>query len=262
MTALAFARRDFIVARSYRFAFAMTGLAALMSLVTFRFISELVGDASALRATGDYFAFVVVGMALAHVLDGSLGAPAAQVRQEQVQGTLEVLASQPVSATTLALGWSTYPVLRGVATGSMTLLLAGPMGLSLSSPNWGAALLALVLAAFAFLALGTLVAAFVIVFQQGAGLTKWMSGAMALAGGVYFPLTIAPEWLRLLGQAVPLTHAVEAMRGALLAGAPVRELAGDLLALGGAAIVLLPVSMMALSAALGRARRTGTLGTY
>jgi ABC-type polysaccharide/polyol phosphate export permease len=115
-TAVLFAGRDLRIARSYRFPFIMTILGTVMSLITFRFIAELVGDASAIKATGDYFAFVVVGMVMAQVLERTLSGPGGSVRQEQVQGTLEVLATKPMSIASLAAGWSGYPIMESLVS--------------------------------------------------------------------------------------------------------------------------------------------------
>lgn len=266
MTALAaaaaFARRDFAIARSYRLPFVMGILGSAMSLITFRFIAELVGDAEAIRATGDYFAFVVVGMMMAQVLEATLSAPAKAARQEQVQGTLEVLATQPMRASAWAAAWGSYPILNALVMGGALLLLAWPLGLRLHDPNWLIAVPAIALSAAIFAGLGLLAAAVVLVLQQSAGMTRWMGAAMALISGVFFPVSLLPAWVQTLAQASPMTHSLRAVRGSLLAGQDAAALAGDLLALAAFAIVLLPSAILVLGVALRRARAKGTIATY
>ena len=263
VAALSFGGRDFRIARSYRAAFIMSIASMFMSLVTFRFIARLVGDAPALQGAGDYFGFVVVGMAMAQVLEGAVSAPASAVRSEQMQGTLEALATTPMSAAALAAGWVSYPVIQGVFTGMVMLSLAGPMGLRLSAdPVWTVAAVALVLSALAFAGLGILGAAVVLAIQQSAGVTRWVTGGLALVSGVFFPLELFPGWARALSQASPLTHSLRALRGSLLAGQGWQAMAGDLAALAACAAVLLPLSVGAVALGLRYARRKGSLATY
>lgn len=261
-SAVLFAGRDFRVARSYRFPFIMTVLGAGMSLVTFRFIAEMVGDASAIEATGDYFAFVVVGMVMAQVLDRTLAGPGGAVRQEQVQGTLEVLAAKPLSPAALAAGWSSYPVIESLVSAIVMLAIAVPLGFSVSDPNLLIAVPVMIVAALVFAAIGTLAAAFVLVFQQAGAITRWLSAGLALISGVFFPISLFPRAVQMLAEVSPLTHTLRALRGTLLEGASAGDVAGSLLALGISALVVAPVAVAAVGLALGRARKRGTIGTY
>lgn len=260
--ALLFAGRDLRIARSYRFPFLMTIAGTVMSLITFRFIAELVGDAAAVRETGDYFAFVVVGMVVAQVLDRTISGPSAAVRQEQVQGTLEVLTTQPVSPATLASGWTAYPLLEGMVTAIAMLLIAFPLGLRLQGPDVLAAIPALFLSAVTFAAIGVLAAAFVVVFQQAGQLTRWLSAMMALISGVFFPVSLFPGWVQGLATLSPMTHALRALRASLLQGRGITAIGDELLALLAAALILVPLAIGALTLALDRARRKGTLSSY
>lgn len=262
VAALAFAGRDARIAFSYRLPFVMTILGSIMSLITFRFIAELVGDAEAIRATGDYFAFVVVGMVMGNILNGTLSAPAAAARREQVQGTLEVLAAQPVTARHVAAGWTAYPLLENILTSMVMLLIALPMGLQLFRPDWAAVMIALGLSAAVFAGMGILGAATVLVLQQAGGITKWISGGLTLISGVFFPVSLFPGWVAPLAAASPLTHSIRAMRGSLLEGRGLTDLGGELAALAIAALVVVPLGVAVLSRALRRARTVGTISGY
>ncbi len=68
-----------------------------------------------------------------------------------------------------------------------------------------------------------------------------------------------PEWLQMLAQALPITHALEAMRLALFAGRSVGELWLPLTVLAVMAMVLLPGSIWAFNLAVEKGRREGSL---
>jgi ABC-2 type transport system permease protein len=262
-TAVSFLGRDFKTARSYKISFVMSVVSLTMSLITFRFISKLVGDSVALAGIGNYFGFVVVGMAMSQLLEGSLTSPSGAVRQEQVQGTLEVLATTPMRPAAMAAGWLAYPLINALLTAVLMLSIAAPLGLQLGPhANLAGACLVFVASALAFAGLGILGAAVVLVIQQAATVTKWITAGLSLISGVFFPLSLFPGWVATLSNLSPLTHSLRGVRAALLQGAGLSALLPDLLALIAFAIVLLPISIGTLSLALRRARRTGSIATY
>jgi hypothetical protein len=68
--------------------------------------------------------------------------------------------------------------------------------------------------------------------------------------------------LESLARALPLTYAIDAMRGGLLEGRSVAEMAPTLTILTGFVVALLPLSLGGLSLSLRRARQNGTLSFY
>jgi ABC-2 type transport system permease protein len=88
-------------------------------------------------------------------------------------------------------------------------------------------------------------------------------GSLSLfLSGVLYPVAVLPGWLRAIGRLLPLTHALEVLRGALLLGAGPAELGDAMLALLLFAAALAPVGAGVFAYALRRARRDGSLGHY
>ena len=107
----AFARRDMIVAWSYRFAFFSDAFALVLQAFLFYFVGLLVDDSKLPEYGGSevsYMQFVVVGIALAAFVQVGLGRVSAAMRQEQMQGTLEAILSTPTSPATIQLGSVVY----------------------------------------------------------------------------------------------------------------------------------------------------------
>jgi ABC-2 type transport system permease protein len=75
-------------------------------------------------------------------------------------------------------------------------------------------------------------------------------------------VTVLPSWLRGVGRLLPLTHALHALRGALLVGASPAALGDSLVALFGFAAVLGPLGAAVFVLALRRARADGSLSHY
>ena len=85
---------------------------------------------------------------------------------------------------------------------------------------------------------------------------------MLLVSGVLYPVELLPRWLQQIGEFVPLTHALEGMRLALLKGATVADLSGTLVTLTAFAIVLLTLGIGAFDRAVAIAKHTGSLTQY
>ena len=135
-------------------------------------------------------------------------------------------------------------------------------GAPLGAGNWAGAALLFVLAILVFASLGILAASFVMVFKRGnpgAWLLSWLSWLLA---GILYPVRVLPDWLRVVSAVLPITYAVDGIRSALLGAAPWAVLWPSLMALSVFALVLVPLSLAAFSAATRWARSAGTLAQY
>ncbi len=114
----------------------------------------------------------------------------------------------------VALGEIGWALLRGLAYAIGFMAVVTPMGLVTSS--WGIlAIPASVLIAFGFASIGMGVTSYLTNYQQ----MQWIVGLtlpMFLFSGTFFPLTIYPEPVQWLIQALPLWQAIELIRGLTL----------------------------------------------
>ncbi|MFQ5456909.1 MAG: ABC transporter permease [Myxococcota bacterium] len=262
--ALAFLRRDLLLQSSYRLAFLLNLVGILFSVAIFYYLGELIGPAIAGRLGGiDYFSFVLIGIAFYNYLGTALNSFSGSIRQAQLTGTLEPVLVTPVAIPTMLFGSSLYSFLYTSLTAIAYLAVAAIFfDFDLSRANLAAAFLTLGLTVLAFSGLGILSASFTLRWKRGDPLAFFLGTASALLGGVYFPVEIIPDWLERVAAWIPLTYALTAMRGALLEGATVSRLAGDLSVLAAFAVVLVPLSVLAFSRALVAARRAGTISQY
>lgn len=114
----------------------------------------------------------------------------------------------------VALGEIGWALLRGLAYALGFFAIALPLGLILSP--WGfLAIPAAVLIAFGFAAIGMGVTSYLKNFQQ----LNWVNFVllpMFMFSGTFYPLSVYPEQIQILIQALPLWHAVELIRGLTL----------------------------------------------
>ncbi len=258
---LAIMRRDLHVYLSYRTRLVSQVLTAVFSLALFYYVSRLVHIGS-FRSHNGYFGFVVVGLALVSVMYSCFLVPEL-VRQELVAGTFDRLLLSPFGAVRSVLAMTLFPLLLSFVMAGITLTLGCTIfGLQLhwSTAPW--ALPVMLLALLAFLPIGLLFAALTILVKQGNVGTSWVIALMALTGGVYFPITVLPEWLQTVSKLQPFTPATSVLRHLLVGSALTSPFWPSLAKLAAFALVLLPLSIFALSNAIASSQRRGTIIEY
>ncbi len=264
--AIAFLRRDLKSELTYRLSFFLQFFRVFFSIAVFYFIAQMLGEAAIPQLQpygGDYFSFVLIGIALSEYFGVGLSAFSRSLRKAQTTGTLEAMLSTPTRLSTVIVSsalWSylmtTFRVLVYLGVGGLFL------GVDLAGSNLGAILLILVLTIISFSSLGILAASFIIVLKRGDPIT-WIFGAVSsLLGGIYYPIEILPKWLQVLSAFLPITYSLRGMRLALLEDAGFGALKIDLLALLAFSVVLVPLSLAAFRFAVGKAKADGSLTHY
>ena len=111
---LAFLKRDLRAELSYRFSFLFNVLAVFLEIASYYFLARFIGTAvPGLGLYGDdYFAFVLVGVALHHFLATALAAFSRSIRESQLAGTLEALLATQSSLPTIILSSAAYRLRR------------------------------------------------------------------------------------------------------------------------------------------------------
>jgi ABC-2 type transport system permease protein len=262
----AFFRRDAAIHTSYKLGFSMDVAGVFLTAATYYFVAKLFGNSAApfLAAYGgDYFSFVLIGIAFSTYQYVGLNSFAQSLRQEQFLNTLEPILLTPVSLTQFLAGsalwdflYNTFQVALYFAVGMMLFGMRIPHARLLPA----AALLGLTI--LAFMGLGVMAAAFIMLYKRGNPVTWMVTNVSSLLGGVYFPVDVLPGWLKDVAFFVPMTHALEGLRKSLLMGAGWGETASHLTALAVFVAVLWPLGIFFFAAALKKSQREGSLGHY
>lgn len=252
--------RDLRIFVSYR-ARAFTQLFGLILTMTiFYYVSRLV-SVDEFKTGDDYFAFVVAGLLIMLILQSAAAAPAA-LRQELVAGTFERSLVSPMGPLAGIVGLMLFPIAFACAVAFGGFLASA--ALFDLHVDWSSAPLAVpasLLSATAFAVLAVFVLAVVVVFKQSPGVT-WLVTLMALTGGVYFPVTLLPDWIEWISEVQPFTPAVDLLRHLLLGTTGGDSPLTAVLKLTGFVVVFAPLGIAALHAAIQTGRRRGTILEY
>lgn len=253
----AFIRRDLAIDLSYRLSFALEAAHVLTAVAAFYFFSQLVGET---RPQGyASFPFMLVGLSVNAYMITCFVCFSQAIRGGQPAGTLKAILATPTSSGAFLLCSSVYPFIRASVDAGAYLVAGVLFGLTLWHGNLLAVALVFVLSLLAFSSIGIMSATFTLVFKRGDPLLWLFGSASWLLGGVLYPVDLLPSSLQHLARLLPITHAAEGMRAALLGGASPALIAADLRALAIFALIGFPASVLAFSLGIDHARRVGTL---
>jgi ABC-2 type transport system permease protein len=264
--ATAFLKRDFSLALSYRLSFILQVFGIFFSVASFYFLSRLFGSALVPQLEqygGDYFSFVLIGLAFTGYLGLSLSNFSGSIREGQMTGTLEIMLLSPTRLSSILLSSSLWSYLL-TTVNVVVYLIVGALvfGFSMSHANFLTAFVVLILSIASFSGIGILSAAVVLVVKKGDPIAWIFGGVSTLLAGVYYPISVLPDWLTPLSHILPMTYALDAMRLAMLRGYSIYEVRYDILALLGFTVVLTPLAFFAFRKALKQAKREGSLIQY
>jgi len=234
--------RDARLMMSYRLAFVLEFFAVVASVAGLWFVSKLVPPSAAFGGghVATYFEYALVNVAFV---------------------TLEAVLATPTNVSLVVLAAGAWAFTLAFFQVGLTLAFGSLFGLNFNHVNLGALAAFVVLAITATVPLGVISAAIIVRFKQGTPTQFILNRAATLLAGVLFPVSLLPLWLQACSWLLPITHALNGIRGAFH-GATVGDMASDATWLAVATILLLPLSLLAFRSAVERAKFDGTLGQY
>jgi len=263
---VAFARRETSAISGYRVSFLFRGFSFAISVLALAFLSRLVGAAANPHLAeygGDYLTFAVVGLVVMDFQQVAVMNLSQRVRNSQIMGLFEAELATPVPPwIVLGVGPAYELVLAMFRSAVYFALIAVVFGVSFPRASFATLALAAPLILGAFGGIGLLAAATTMLVRRSNPVGTLLASASFLLSGVAYPVSVLPAGLRVLGQALPTTHALELVRGALLRGASPSELGTSILALALFAGLTIPLGAALFVFALRRARIDGSLSHY
>jgi ABC-2 type transport system permease protein len=264
--AWAFFKRDASIAFSYRVAFSVQLFGNILLLAVFFFIGKTIGeqDIPALEPYGgNFLAFMLIGIALTDCVGVSLTTFANQIREGQLTGTLEATLMSPVSLPVILIYSSLWAYFFSAIRFVLYLVVGGLFyGVGLAQANVVSAVLIFILTIMCFMGVGILWASVITLVKRGEAILSIVGLVVILLSGVLFPNAVLPGWLQRVADLVPLTHALEGMRFAILKGHGLDELASVVWTLVAFAVLLLSGGIGTFNAAVNLVKRTASLTQY
>lgn len=263
---IAILKKEFLMATSYRFDFILRIFGIWFSLLVYYFLAKLINPAVSndlLPYGGNYFSFVIIGTAFSNYLNVGLDSFSNSIREAQLMGTLEAVLVTRTRFTTILI----YQALWNFLLASFHVVIYLAFGfiffkVQLTNPNYFATIVILLLTVLAFSALGIISGSFILIFKKGTPINWVFYNFSRFLGGVFYPLSVLPGWLQKLSNLLPITHALEGVRLALLRGYSLEDLKTQVVALLIFNLVIFPLSLLCFTLSFLKARKDGTLCHY
>lgn len=251
---------------SYRTALVLGILGSLVGLLQFSFMGRFLTEGNSFPAINGYggnlLGYLIIGTAFTSFVGVSLNSFQSTIRSEQQMGTLEYLL---ISNTRLELLLTYSGLMNFVSAFVNVAVLLGAVvwvfhvPLSINVPG---TILSMALTITALSGIGLMSAGIIIVTKVGDPITWIFTTLTGLLSGVLFPVEYLPSYLKTISQLLPTTHALHALRLAILQNASVSDISHQLLLLAGISVITIPLGFAFVRLGFDRARKSGSLAHY
>ena len=183
------------------------------------------------------------------------------VAWERWEGTIEYTFMAPLSRAMHLAGQGVFAILYGVVR-AVFLFAVCTLFFSLSMPNanFFAALVVLAIASISFIGIGIMTSVLPLISpEKGTQLGFIAQGTLLVVSGVYYPVSVLPDWMQFLAKFSPATYALEGIRQAILEGQGVTEMSDQIVPLIIIGVVSIPLGLWVFRRGELYAKRHGKL---
>lgn len=183
------------------------------------------------------------------------------VAWERWEGTIEYTFMAPLSRAVHLGGMGLFAILYGLVRAVLLFaVVALFFDLSLAGADFSAALLVLCAASVSFVGIGMMTAVLPVISpEKGTQLGFVAQGLLLVVSGVYYPVSVLPEWMEWLARVSPATYALEGARDAILDGARPGALWDEIWPLLVIGVVSIPLGLWVFRLGERYAKRHGKL---
>ena len=177
------------------------------------------------------FQFLAPGFMALTVITGSLQGVATAISREKEQGTMDGLLASPIPHISIILGKVAAQTVRGLIQG---FLILGLSMLLFGVQIYGSPIImcvVLLLGTASFVGVGIIMTAVAPDQETAQMMTMILQFPMMFISGILFPIDQLPGWLQLIGKALPLYYAADALRKVIILNASLAVITPDLLIL-------------------------------
>ena len=183
------------------------------------------------------------------------------VAWERWEGTIEYTFMAPLSRPAHLLGMGAFAVVYGVLR---TILLFGVVSafldVSYANADFASAMVVLAVSSISFVGIGMMTAVLPLISpEKGTQLGFIAQGLLLVISGVYYPVSVLPQWMQWLSVVSPATYTLEGARKAVLDGAGVAALWGEIWPLLLIGVIAIPAGLAVFAQGERYAKRHGRL---
>ena len=261
----ALTRASWYSAKSYRLSLVMQVAGLLFTVIPIYFIANALQSTMAGTIMGEsreYFSFMLVGSVALMCVTTAIASLQGTITGGISNGYFEPLLMTRSPVPLLLVGLTSYPLILTTIRATVMLTAGWVLGAPIAWSQVVPALLIILLLFAVHWGIGLVGAGLILAFRTAGPLTQVVTTVSVFFGGVYYPVSAIPSWLKNIADATPLAYGLRALRRVLLLGEGVQDVGSDLAVLAGMGVLTLILGAAAFSVALNYAKKAGTLSTY
>jgi len=183
------------------------------------------------------------------------------VAWERWEGTIEYTFMAPLSRPVHLFGMGLFAIVYGIIR---AILLFGVVALffdlDLAQADYVAAIVILLVASISFIGIGMMTAVLPLISpEKGTQLGFMAQGILLVISGVYYPVSVLPDWMRVASIFSPATYALDGLRDAILRGDGITDMGDELWPLVLIGAVSIPLGLLVFRIGEQYAKRHGKL---
>jgi ABC-2 type transport system permease protein len=183
------------------------------------------------------------------------------VAWERWEGTIEYTFMAPLSRPVHLFGMGLFAIVYGIIR---AILLFGVVALffdlNLANADYLAAIVVLLVASVSFIGIGMMTAVLPLISpEKGTQLGFMAQGILLVISGVYYPVSVLPEWMQFLSIFSPATYALDGLREAIIEGDGLTDMGDELWPLVLIGAVTIPLGLWVFRIGEIYAKRHGKL---
>jgi ABC-2 type transport system permease protein len=167
------------------------------------------------------------------------------VAWERWEGTIEYTFMAPLSRPVHLIGMGIFAVLYGLVRASLVFgAIAAMFHLHMPHANYVTALVIVGTASVSFIGIGMMTAVLPLISpEKGTQFGFIGQGLMLVVSGVYYPVSVLPTFMQWIAKVSPANYALRGMRHAILDGAGIGAVWGDIWPLVVIGIIAVPLGL-------------------
>jgi ABC-2 type transport system permease protein len=183
------------------------------------------------------------------------------VAWERWEGTIEYTFMAPLTRAVHLLGTGIFAIFYGLVRASIVfVVIAAFFGLDMPNADYFSAFVLIGVASISFVGIGMMTAVLPLISpEKGTQFGYVAQGLMLVVSGVYYPVSVLPEFMQWLATISPATYALRGMRSAILDGASVTAVWGDIWPMLIIGVISIPLGIWVFRRGELHAKRHGKL---
>jgi ABC-2 type transport system permease protein len=184
------------------------------------------------------------------------------VAWERWEGTIEYTFMAPLSRAMHLAGQGIFAIMYGLLRAIFLFSVCAFLFFDLSMPNaqYFPAFVVLVVASVSFIGIGMMMSVLPLISpEKGTQLGFVAQGTLLVVSGVYYPVTVLPEWMQWIAKISPATYALDGIREAILEGQGLTAMWDEIWPLIVIGVVSIPLGLWVFSRGEQYAKKHGKL---